>query len=173
MGLWKANGLAQHRQEIEVFLNDILLVSETHFTNRNYFSIHKYKTYHTQHPDATAHGGTAVIISEKIPHLDEEDLQATSIKIKDSSDSLTIAAIYCPPRHSVKKEQFEKFFDYLGSSINSKGRELHKTLSRRGYSHISTSKPIYWPTDTSKIPYLLDFFVTKRVSLNKVNVDPS
>ena len=135
-------------------------MSETHFTDRNYFSIRKYRTRHTQHPDATAHGGIAVIISERIPHFEmdkyEEDyLQATSIKIKDSSGSLTIAAIYCPLRQSVKKEQFKKFFDSLqnrfiaggdynakdpqwGSRlINPKGRKLHKTLSRRRHTVIS------------------------------------
>ena len=44
--VWNANGLAQHRQEVELFLNtqeiDIMLVSETRFTERNYFKIPKY-----------------------------------------------------------------------------------------------------------------------------------
>ena len=47
---WNANGLAFHRPEIEVFLIeeelDIVLLSETHFTGRNYFSIHEHKAYH-------------------------------------------------------------------------------------------------------------------------------
>jgi exonuclease III len=37
--LWNANGLAQHKDEVETFLDnnaiDILLVSETHFTDRS------------------------------------------------------------------------------------------------------------------------------------------
>lgn len=109
INLWNANGLAFHRPEIEVFLSeeelDIVLLSETHFTGR---SIHEHKTYHNQHLDATAHEGTAIVISEKIQHSEmnkyEEDyLQATRIEIRDSIGSLTIAAIYCPPRHSVKE----------------------------------------------------------------------
>ena len=50
VNLWNANGLAFHRQEIEVFLSeeelDIVLLSEIHFTGRNYFSIHEHKAYH-------------------------------------------------------------------------------------------------------------------------------
>ena len=65
-----ANGLQQRKREIELFLNenkiDILLISETHFTDRSYFNIYKYKTYHTNHRDETAHGGTAIIIDSKI-----------------------------------------------------------------------------------------------------------
>ena len=112
VNFWNTNGLAFHLQEIEVYLSeeelDIVLLSETHFTGRNYFSIHEHKIYHNQHPDATAHEGTAIVISEKIQHSEmnnyEEDyLQATRIKIRDSIGSLTIAAIYCSPRHSVKE----------------------------------------------------------------------
>lgn len=41
--LWNANGLGQHRNEVEMFLKnnqlDMLLVSETHFNERSYFQI--------------------------------------------------------------------------------------------------------------------------------------
>lgn len=85
--VWNANGLAQHRQEVELFLNtqeiDIMLVSETRFTERNYFKIPKYTTYVTNHPDGTAHGGTAVIVKSNIKHhelqpSDHDFIQATS-----------------------------------------------------------------------------------------------
>jgi hypothetical protein len=69
---WHANGLCHHRQEIKLLIHtfdlDILLVSETHFTNRSYITIPKYNIYYTNHPDETAHGSTAVIIRQNIKH---------------------------------------------------------------------------------------------------------
>jgi hypothetical protein len=41
---------------------DIMLISETHFTTKSYIKIPNYTVYDTQHPDGTAHGGTAIII---------------------------------------------------------------------------------------------------------------
>jgi exonuclease III len=61
--------LCQHAQEIKLFIQtfnlDILLVSETHLTERSYITIPNYNIYHTTHPDETAYAGTAVIIKKK------------------------------------------------------------------------------------------------------------
>ena len=39
IALWDANGVAQHKFELEIFLKqqqiDLMLISETHFTNKN------------------------------------------------------------------------------------------------------------------------------------------
>jgi hypothetical protein len=55
-------------KEVEVFLNtqkiDILLVSETHFTEQNYVNIPNYIAYATNHPDGIAHAGSAIIIKK-------------------------------------------------------------------------------------------------------------
>ena len=52
IALWNANGLAQHKFELELFLKqqqiDVMLISETHFTDKNYLKIHSYNFYHTQ-----------------------------------------------------------------------------------------------------------------------------
>lgn len=57
IAIWNANGLSQHAQEMKAFINehklDIILVSETHFTNRSYFKIRNYTIYDTKHPDGT------------------------------------------------------------------------------------------------------------------------
>ena len=64
--LWNANGLARHADEVKTYLSlqnvDIMLISETHFTTKSYINIPNYSVYDTQHPDGTAHGGTAIII---------------------------------------------------------------------------------------------------------------
>ena len=197
--LWNANGLTQRRHEIEIFLItekiDILLISETHFTSKSYFSIPGYNCYHSLHPDDRAHAGTAIIIKKSICHHElekwEKDyIQATSISITDINGShIVISAIYCPPRHTISIEQFTNFFNSLGPKfiaggdynskhisfgsrvINPKGRNLFKTISNKGYNVISTGKPTYWPTDPNRLPDLLDFFVTKGFSNSYIFVE--
>ena len=72
IALWNANGLIQHRLEIILFLQihniDVMLISETHFTDKSYLNIPGYVIYDTQHPDGTAHGGTAIIIRNNLKH---------------------------------------------------------------------------------------------------------
>jgi hypothetical protein len=98
-----------------MFLNinaiDILLISETHFTN--------YKLCQTNHPDGTAHGGAAILIKEKIeqyelPKYEEHHIQASSIKYKTFPYAFTITAAYCPHRHNLKRIHSETFLQTLG-----------------------------------------------------------
>jgi hypothetical protein len=62
------------RQEIKTFIFnqniDILLVSETYFTNKSYYRIPEYILYHTMHPDGKAHEGIALIIKNSIRHYE-------------------------------------------------------------------------------------------------------
>jgi exonuclease III len=51
---WNANGLAQDKGEVQLFLQqnkvDILLVSENHFIMKTHFQIPQYNTYYTNQP---------------------------------------------------------------------------------------------------------------------------
>lgn len=194
---WNANGLTKHQKEVEIFLNthniDILLVSETHFTERNYLRIPNYVVYHTKHPDGRAHAGTAVILKKNIKHhelpkYELEHIQATSVCIEDWNGPITISAIYCPPRHNINKRQYKDYFDTLGKRflaggdynakhqmwgsriINPKGRELYKLIRESQLEAISTGNPTYWPTDNRKIPDVIDFFVARGISPNYIDV---
>jgi exonuclease III len=91
IALWNANGLLEHKDGIKIFLDhnavDILLVSETHFTERSYFKIPHNSAYFTNHPDDTAHAGAGIIIKNTIQHyelptFEENFLQATAVKVK-------------------------------------------------------------------------------------------
>jgi exonuclease III len=103
--------LSQPAQEKKLFLQsfnlDILLISETHFTNRSYRKIPNYNIYYTNHPDETTHGGTAVIIRQNIKHYvraeyRHENIHATRIAIEDNTGETRVSAIYCPPKHHNK-----------------------------------------------------------------------
>lgn len=197
VALWNANGLQQHRHELETFLIfhkiDILLISETHFTHRNYIKIPNYKMYDTKHPDGTAHGGTAIIIKNNIKHHEspkhEQDfLQATTVVVEDWNGPITISAIYCPPRHNINRDKFYQFFSMLGNKFiaggdynaknqvwgsrltTTRGRELRKAMLDASLNQISSGEPTYWPTDRNKTPDLLDFCVTRGISSNYINV---
>jgi hypothetical protein len=106
---WNAKGLLNHKQEVITFLNinkiDILLISESHFTNLTVFKIPQYHVYNTPHPDGTAHGGTTLIIRNTISHYElppyqTNKIQATTVEVKAMPWCFTVAAIYSPPRLS-------------------------------------------------------------------------
>lgn len=59
-----------------------------------------------------AFGGSAVIIKESINHFEEShlqraDMQLTVIAIKSTKQKLTVGAIYCPPRHNLKQQDYK------------------------------------------------------------------
>jgi hypothetical protein len=72
LALWNANGLTQHAEELRTFISyhsiDVMLISETHFTDKNYFKLPFYSVYHTNQPAGTAHDGSAIIIKNSIQH---------------------------------------------------------------------------------------------------------
>jgi hypothetical protein len=104
----------------------------------------------------------------KIPKYEDNAIQATSIKVQGLLHEITVAAVYCPPRHNLKKEHFETFFQTLGPKFiaggdyncknilwgsrltTTKGREFSKVLHEKNYSFLSTGTPTYWPTDENK-----------------------
>jgi hypothetical protein len=199
---WNANGLQLHKEEVKLFLNenqiDILLISETHFTSKNHFTLPGYDVYYTNHPDGTAHGGTAILIKTTIAYYEqlkyaETAIQATSVRVKGPLRDITIAAvrIYCPPRHNLKAEHLEAFFQIFGPSflaggdfesknnlwgsrlVTTIGRELAKVIQAQNYSYLSTGSLKYWPTNANKMPDLLDFFITNGISATYADVQPS
>jgi exonuclease III len=70
--VWNANGLTQHKEELKMYLSiydiNVMLISETHFTENNFIRIPHYIVYHTNHSALTARGGTAVLINSSIQH---------------------------------------------------------------------------------------------------------
>ena len=90
---------------------DVCLISETHFTRESYLKLRDFEVYHTIHPSNCARGGSAVIINTGVLHhedvkIETEEFQITSVKIKTSTGALTVAALYSPPRHNLKREDY-------------------------------------------------------------------
>lgn len=198
ISVWNANGLVNHGQEVKTFLTmhdlDIMLISESHMTEKSYIKIPQYSLHHTQHPEGKARGGTTIIIKNNIKHqvkskISEKNMQATTVEIEDSHGKMILSAVYCPPNLSIKKTQFENYFNTLGHRfisggdfnakhthwgsrlITPRGRQLYYAMQSTNLQHLSTGQPTYWPTDRNKIPDVLDICITKGISPNYLKVD--
>lgn len=122
-----------------------------------------------------------------------EYIQATSVVVEDWQGILTISAIYCPPKHAIKEDDFTKFFNTLSSRFiaandyNAKhpwwgsrlstptprGKQLYQAIQKNKLYVLSTGEPTYWPTDPHKIPDLLDFCVIKGISQHYLDIKSS
>lgn len=192
---WNANGVYHHKLELEQFLNankiDVMLISETHLTDKYNFKICGYNFYDTKHPERKGHGGTGILIRQRIRHYVLQShcslsLQATSICIQLKDGNLITSSVYCPPNHQLTGEELSRFFDSLGHKfiaagdfnakhsfwgsrlITPRGRNLFKIIMNNGYDIASCGQPTYWPTDRRKIPDLIDFAVTKNINRSKI-----
>ena len=187
---WNANGLGNKRKKLELFLHtnriDIALISETHFTSSTYLRIRNYTLYECPHPSNKARGGAAVLIRDHIKHdyitlIQKEEYQVAAVTIELNHQKLDVAAIYNPPRHRLTSENYIKLFKKLQSRFiiggdynarhpvwgsrltNPKGKELLKAINALQAEVASSCKPTYWPTDTSKRPDLIDFFILRKI----------
>lgn len=196
---WNANGLLQRKLELENFLHhhkiDIALISETHLvTNTNLPKIRNYLVYATNHPSGLPRGGSAVIIKRSLPHHDigsfvSDSIQASVVAINFNHRSINISSIYCPPRYTPLEQDFMDLFSHLGhhwiigGDFNAKhpawgsrlqsprGKVLHKAITRVKGNPITPGSPTYWPSDFSKIPDIIDFFLCKGVPINNIISD--
>ncbi|KAG5347518.1 RTJK polymerase, partial [Acromyrmex charruanus] len=180
--------ITQPQIETQTITNTPVTATKTRFTNKNYIKIPNYTIYDTKHPSGRAQGGTAVIIKTTIKHHltginEDEFIQAINVTLNDQEGSIIVSAVYCPPKHSIKTEMFQKFFKSLGhrfiaaGDFNAKhpwwgsrslistprGRQLYATLQAENLTPISTGEPTYWPSDLKKSPDLLDFAIIKSI----------
>ncbi|GBO98989.1 Probable RNA-directed DNA polymerase from transposon X-element [Eumeta japonica] len=180
-----------------MFLNmnkiDIALISETRFTSKSFLSVKGYTTYNTNHPSGNAHGGTAVLIKCNIKHHSLEPfatdkIQATLIKVSGKSSDITIAAVYCPPKHQILREDYRHFFSQLGHRyiiggdwnakhlfwgsrlVTTRGRQLYQAVKELNLECLSTGEPTYWPTDPRKTLIYLTFH-NKNIIINNTSVE--
>ena len=101
------------------------------------------------------------------------------------------SAVYCPPRHSIAKENFDSLFDALGNRflaggdynakhtqwgsrlITVRGKNLLNSINTNRLNYLTTYETTYWSIDINKIPDLLDFCITKNISPRYVQINSS
>ena len=55
--------------------------------------------------------------------------------------------------------------------VTVRGKNLLNSIITNNLNYLTIYKSIYWPTDTNKILDLLDFFITKNISLRYVQIN--
>jgi hypothetical protein len=185
--LWNANGILKNINELQITLIektiDIAMISETHLTHNNFLNIHGYETLRADHPDGTSHGGTALLISNRIPHSlfpshSSNKLQIIASSIVLNSIPISFASAYFPPGCLFLDNEFSIFLlslDHtfiIGADFNAKhlkwgsrytnpkGRSLLRVISSSHAKTLSPDSPTYWPTHVNRHPAILDFFIT-------------
>lgn len=200
IALWNANGILNHKHEVELFLSnnkiDIMLVSESHLPTKYIFKIPHYAVYNAAHPDASRkrRAGAAIIIRQGIKHfllgkVEMPHIQAANVVIEDWLGPLTISAAYCPPNYPANKISFTNYFNELGNrfiaggDFNAKnvswgsrltapgrGKILYAVTQELRLQYLSTCAPTYWPTDPYKTPDCLDFFIIKGINTDYLDI---
>ena len=159
---------------------DICLIAESHLTGKSYTKIKGYSCYHSIHPAERVRGGATIFIRENIKHFEDvkleiETMQIVSLSVElNNYKKLRVAAIYCPPRHQLKKDDYLSMLNRMGSNfviggdfnpkhthwgsrlISPKGRELLEAGHQTNCEFHSSGIPTYWPTDTNKLPDVID-----------------
>lgn len=186
--LWNANGLKNHINELLLVLQekriDIVLISETHFTNNSYINLPGYYTYRANHPDNTAHAGAAIYIKSSLNHTPlpsfiSDEIQSCAISLVLNNIPITFAATYCPPKHTISPAKFIEFFSTLnknyiiGGDLNAKhiqwgcrasnprGNSLLQPLYTTNSTITAPPNYTYWPISRRKMPDILDIFVSR------------
>jgi exonuclease III len=154
---WNANGLLQHKEHLLVALIeqkiDISLISETHFTRESYLKLRGFEVYHTVHPSNCARGGSAVIVKTGLSHyedvkIEKEEFQVTTVTLKTSAGAITLAAIYSPPRHNLKRGDYLSILQsfpgkfIIGGDFNSKHTSWGSGLTRRATNSTKPSRNV-------------------------------
>lgn len=103
----------------------------------------------------------------------------------------TVSAIYSPPRHNIKQDEYIKFLQTLGNFFivggdfnakythwcsrytSVKGKELLHVGKSLDCMFPSSGSPSYWPTDVNRHPDVIDFFIIRDLSINYIKVESS
>lgn len=157
---WDSYGLKNHKNELLLTLQekriDVVLISETHFTNNSYVDFPGYHSYHANHPDNIVHAGAAIYITSSLTYtplpnyIISDEIQSCAISLVLNNIPIKFAAICCPPKHSISLTKFTDFFSTLnnnyivGDDLNAK--HIHwgcRTTNPKGNSFLQSLYPTH------------------------------
>ena len=123
-------------------------------------------------------------------------VQGTAITIKQNHAETKVIAVYFPPKHNLKQDEYQKLRYQLGSKFTMggdfnakneawgshpvrtssnaahiKGKELLKAMRATNCNCISANEPTYWPTDRRKKPDVIDFFIVKGIASSYIQIE--
>jgi hypothetical protein len=135
------------------------------------------------HPDGTAHGGAALIISNKIAHTSSLpctslDMQVIDISLIINSIPVSIASAYLPQGRKFPDNEILLYLTEINNSfllganfnakhhcwgcstINTRGRSLQNLIITKNAKVLALRAPTYWPSHQHRNPDFLDFFIS-------------
>lgn len=194
---WNANGLTAERKlklsnYIDFYQIDVVLLSETHFSDTSHFKKREFNVHWVNHPSDNARGGVAIMVRKEFQYFicnetKSEAIQSIAVTMKTEVGDITIASIYCPPGPKIKHNDFSEFLKTLGNRFiaggdwNAKhirwgsrttltrGRALNSAVRSINGDYVSFGSPTHWPTDPTKKPDVIDFFVVKNIAMNSID----
>lgn len=169
---------------------DIAMISETHFTRESKMFFEGYCMYNAIHPSNKARGGASILIRKEIKHnlisfVETEQFQAVVVSVHTAMGTFNVAPVYSPPRHNITVENYNNFFNQLGSKFlaggdwnsknvkwgsritTTKGKNLESSVSNLQGDFISPWKPTFYPSNIKHKPDLIDYFIFKNVNFHE------
>ena len=174
---------------------DLCLIAESHLTKNTNAKISGYLCYHAIHPSGKPRGGATIYARNNLRHYEHDKIEANTMQMVtitaqlNSYKTINIAAIYCPPKYQLKREDYKAMIQKLGTTFiiggdfnakhthwgsrltNTKGRELLEAGLSSNCVFLSGRSPTYWPADPNKTPDLIDFFISKGIAENYTMVE--
>lgn len=168
----------------------MVLLSETQFSDTSPFKKREFNWIN--HPSDNAREGVAIMVRKEFQYFicnetKFEAIQSIGITMKTKVGEIAIASIYCPPGPKMKHNYFSKFLKTLGNKFiaggdwNAKhirwgsrttltrGRASNSAVRSINGDYVFFGSPTHWPTDPTKQPDEIDFFVVKNIATNSMD----
>lgn len=185
---WNANGIRNKISELQALLStihaDIVLIGETklkpsiQLKMRNF---HVYRTDNPTQPGSIAHGGTAVLVHQRIVHRQvhiDTIMNTTSIEISMGQHQIRISAVYKNPKSAMHISDLDKISNgcdwfIAAGDLNSKhpfwnsrcanaaGIVLYRHVLQSDFTIIAPDSPTFYPTIPHHKPDILDIALTR------------
>ncbi|KAL4126891.1 hypothetical protein QTP88_011091 [Uroleucon formosanum] len=143
----------------------------------------RLRSTQSRSPDGSAHGGTVLLVSRRIPHSpfphhSSDKLQIIATSIILNSIPISFVSAYLPSGCQFPKNELTSFILSLkhtfviGADFNAKhlnwgsrytntrGRSLLRVMFSSHAKTITTDAPTYWPTHANRHLEILDFFLS-------------
>lgn len=187
---WNCQGVARKRLELLHFVQvhkiDILLLNETHLSDKSKFALPNFFGYFTNRPSVPGHhtaGGTAIFIHRRFTHfpltIPTTSIENTTIHIKTSHSELRLVAAYKRPQNVLLSSEIDALLDtpahtIIAGDLNSKHQSwysLHQNTaglalaqyadSRTDIAIIAPETPTHYPNCPTHSPDILDIAIMK------------
>lgn len=114
---WNARSIRAKKLELSAFLKehdiDVGIITETHLTPKDAFSIQEYSTIRLDRV-SSAGGGVAIIVKNGVslslmPHLNTTVIESLGVEVATSIGVVAIVAAYCPKQCQDKSGTSQQF----------------------------------------------------------------